>query len=319
MKNRKNKPLISLIVPVLNEEGNIHEFYDTVSGVCQKLKSKYDFEIVVTDNHSTDRSYQMLSAIAAKDARLKVIRFSKNFGYQKSILTGYLNAAGECAIQLDCDLQDPPEMMEEFLNHWEDGYKVVYGVREERKEGWVINKVRSLFYVIISRISENPLPLNAGDFRLIDRVIIENLRQYSDARPYLRGMIASMGFDQIGIPYSRSARKAGDSKIKLRQMFSIAIDGIISQSVLPLRLATYVSFIVFCVATLLLVAYFFSRILFGQNWPPGFATILIVSLFGISMFSFFFGVIGEYLARIYLLVRKEPTVIVEKTVNVRKR
>ncbi|MEK9661360.1 MAG: glycosyltransferase family 2 protein, partial [Alphaproteobacteria bacterium] len=233
------RPLISLVIPVLNEEDNLDTLVARVSAVMAGIADRYDYELVFTDNHSDDTTWEKLTALAAERPDVRAYRFSRNFGYQKSIRTGYLRTRGAAAIQLDADLQDPPEMIPEFLRHWEAGSKVVYGVRRSRREGAVVTMYRRVFYWLIDALSEDPLPRDAGDFRLIDSQVIEVLRADSDVHPYIRGRIAAMGFTQTGIPYDRAARQAGETKFSFWSMVRLAVDGITSHSAKPLRLATY--------------------------------------------------------------------------------
>jgi glycosyltransferase involved in cell wall biosynthesis len=189
------RKLLSICVPVFNEQDNIVPLYERVCSVMGEIADRYDFELVFTDNHSIDRTFEELAALARKDPRVRVIRFSRNFGFQKSILTNYLNARGDAAIQIDCDLQDPPEMILEFIRLWEQGYKVVYGVRRKRPgDSKVLQQSRKMFYRLIDMLSEEHLPHDAGDFRLIDRVILDYLGTIQDQQPYIRGIIATLGY-----------------------------------------------------------------------------------------------------------------------------
>ncbi len=188
------RKLISIIVPVLNEDQNIARLYKTVNDTLAPLAPRYDVEFVFTDNHSTDNSYQMLKALGDSDPRVRVIRFSRNFGYQASIMTGYLNARGDAVIQLDCDLQDPPSMIVDFIHHWESGYRVVYGVRKQRKEGWLVTSLRKVFYRLINALSEHPLPVDAGDFRLVDRRIVDELAKTMMRRPICEARLPRSAF-----------------------------------------------------------------------------------------------------------------------------
>ncbi|MBQ4899949.1 glycosyltransferase family 2 protein [Paenibacillus sp. Marseille-P2973] len=309
------KKLISFVVPVFNEEENIIPMYHALIELMESLSSKYDYEIVITDNHSTDRTFEILKEIALVDNRVKVLRFSRNFGYQRSIYTGYINSNGDMAIQIDCDLQDPIDLVPEFLKEWESGYKVVYGVRVSRKEGWWINSVRKIFYRMIDSLSEDHLPRDAGDFRLIDRQIIEQLKQMNDAAPYLRGSIASMGFNQKGIPYNRHERTRGESKFSYKDLFRLAFDGILNHSTAPLRLASYTGLTISVITFVGLFVYLIGKLLFGANWPAGFATTTILILLSLSLNALFLGIIGEYLGRIYHQVKKKPITIIESELN----
>jgi glycosyltransferase involved in cell wall biosynthesis len=307
----QQKKLISLVVPVFNEEENIFPLYEALIPIMAACASRYDFELVFTDNHSTDTTFEKLTALSARDERVRVFRFSRNFGYQKSILTGYLKSRGDALIQLDCDLQDPPEMIPEFLRHWEDGCAVVYGVRQTRKESALINNARKVFYRLANYLSEDDLPVDVGDFRLIDRKVVEVLREVDDAQPYLRGMIATMGFKQRGIEYHRRGRERGTTNFRFKDLVNLAMDGILNHSTVPLRIATFFGAAVSLVTMLAIVAYAIGRIIFGYDWPAGFTTLTILILAGISVNALFLGIIGEYLGRIYQQVKKRPMVIVE--------
>ena len=312
---RPRRPLISLIVPVLDEEETLPVFFAEVTAVVDGLADRYDFEFLFTDNCSGDRTFEVLTTLAGKDPRVRVLRFSRNFGYQRSIYTGYVNARGDAAVQLDCDLQDPPAMIRDFLDAWQDGHEIVYGVRRTRNEGFVITGLRQAFYRLINRLAEDELPIDAGDFRLVGRPVIEALRRMNDNHPYLRGAIAAMGFRQLGIPYERQGRQAGRSKFTLRQLVGLAVDGILAHSVLPLRLATLVGLVMGGLTFLALAGYSIARLFFASDWPPGFATTTVLILLSITLNALFLGVIGEYLGRIYQQVKKRPLTIVERSIN----
>ncbi len=215
-------PLISIVLPAYNEELNIRPLFERLRPILAQLSDRFRFEFVVTDNHSTDRTFAVLQEVAAGDPRVRVFRFSRNFGFQRSILTGYMQCRGDAAIQLDVDLQDPPELIPVFLDKWQAGADVVYGIRIKRSEGRVITFARSLFYRLIDLLSEDKLPVDAGDFRLISRRVIDIVCAYRDANPYLRGTIATLGFEQVGVSYARSARKFGESKFPFSKLLSRA-------------------------------------------------------------------------------------------------
>jgi polyisoprenyl-phosphate glycosyltransferase len=309
------KRLITICVPVFNEEGNIEPLYEALAIVLAQLSAKYDFEILFTDNHSTDRTFHILEDLAQRDPRVRVIRLSRNFGFQRSILTAYMNSLGEAAIQIDCDLQDPPALIHDFLRKWEQGYYVIYGVRTSRKENRWMTAVRKTFYRLIDFLSEDELPHDAGDFRLIDRRVLSQLCATYDAQPYLRGAIAAIGFEQVGIPYDRAERRHGQSKFRFRDLIGLALDGILNHSVVPLRIATYLGLFVSATTMVAILAYMVARLLLGKNWPPGFASIIILILGSISLNALFLGIIGEYLGRIYQQVKRRPLTIVEREIN----
>ena len=309
------KPLISLVVPVYNEEPNILPFYERVGATAALLGERFRFELVFTDNHSTDRTFDLLSGLAARDPRVRVFRFSKNFGFQRSILTGYMRSRGDAAIQLDVDLQDPPELIEVFLKHWQDGADVVYGVRVQRAEGRLITSMRSIFYRLADLLSEEKLPVDAGDFRLISRRVIDLVCAYRDENPYLRGTIATLGFTQIGVPYVRNARQRGESKFPFSKLLSLAIDGILNHSTVPLRFATYFGLAASVLTIVMMAGYAVARLALGTQWPAGFTTLAALILMSISINAMLLGIIGEYLGRMYRQVRPSPLTIIEAAID----
>jgi dolichol-phosphate mannosyltransferase len=314
MKERRTK--VSILIPCYNEESNIRRAYDAVIAVFRTLPD-HDYEIIVTDNHSTDASFALLRDIAAQDPKVRVIRFSRNCGYQRSLLTAYKAATGDCSVQIDCDLQDPPELIPQMLDLWRQGNQVVYGIRRSLDEGAVTAWSRRMFYRLIAAMSEDDLPLNAGEFRLVDARILAQLRQVDDTSPYLRGLISSMGFSQIGFEYDRRSRIAGESKFPFRAMLSLAVDGVLNHSLIPLRIASAVGLLVGSLTFLLMFAYLIGRLIFGQAWPAGFATTTLLLLMSISMNALFLGVLGEYLGRIFMQSKRRPTPIIEQTLNMK--
>jgi len=308
-------PLVSIVVPVLNEESNIQPFYAAVTACIAPLSGRFRFEFVFTDNHSTDRTFELLRELAATDSRVRVYRFSRNFGYQRSIMTGYAQARGDAAIQLDCDLQDPPEMIAVFLDRWQAGADVVYGVRVKRQEGWGISIARTLFYRLIDKLSEDRIPVDAGDFRLVSRRVIEVLRTFDDAQPYLRGTIAGLGFTQVGVEYSRAARVHGESKFPFSKLMSLAVDGILNHSTVPLRISTYFGLAVSVLTLLGLFGYLIAKLAFHAEWPAGFATLSALVLLSISINAMLLGIIGEYLGRMYKQLKTRPLTIIEDVID----
>ncbi len=292
MTGKSERKLVSIIVPVFNEEENVEPIYDTVTRVMSSLSDRYNYEIIFSDNHSTDNTFEKLRQLASRDKKVRVFRFSRNFGFQRSIYASYVRARGDAAVQLDCDMQDPPEMIPEFLKLWEEGYHVIYGVRRSRKEAGPMNFLRKLFYRLIDLLSEDHLPHDAGDFRLVDRMILEELGKIEDYQPYLRGTIATMGFNQIGVPYDRHERSRGKSKFSWGDLIGLAMDGILNHSVVPLRMATYTGLAVSLITFLGILLYLGGRLFFARNWPAGFATTTVLILLSLSLNALFLGVIG---------------------------
>ncbi len=305
----QQRKLITISIPVLNEEGNIDNLLERLDAVARNCP-KYDFEFLFTDNASTDRTFAKLAERAVNDRRIRVLRFSRNFGFQRSILTNLLNARGAAAVQIDADLQDPPELIGEFLSKWEQGYKVVYGVRRRPYENPLMRIARKIHYRLIRRLSEVDVPLDAGDFRLVDRVIIEHLRTYIDQAPYLRGVIASLGYSQIGIPYERSHRIAGRSKFNFARLLVLSIDGICSQSTKPLHYITLFGSLTSILVAIMLIVYMFIFFFSSEDFPRGFMTLVLLVLTSIGINAAFVGLIGEYVGRIYNNVRGGPVTVI---------
>lgn len=309
------RPLLSISIPVLNEEDSIEALYSRLKLLSTVMEDRCEFEFVFTDNHSDDATWTLLTRLAEKDQRIKAFRFSKNFGFQRSILFNLMHTKGDAVMQIDADLQDPPEMLESFYEQWKNGYHVVYGIRENRKENIFLNTFRRFGYWVIEKVSEHPIPRDAGDFRLIDRKVIESLVKIKTPNPYLRGMIAGLGFNQTGIPYDREVRTAGKSKFNLSRLIRLGITAIFNHSTIPLRLATLMGATILTVAFIGSMYYLFLKIL-QPDLPRGLASIHILVLFGIGLNSFLLGVIGEYLLNIYLVLRAEPVAIIEQSINI---
>jgi len=311
---QRHVPLISISVPVLNEEANLDALYVRLCQLADHMAGRCELEFVFTDNHSSDTTWIKITELAARDGRVKAIRFSKNFGFQRSILANYLHTRGDAVMQIDADLQDPPEMLEAFFDMWQKGYRVVYGIRRKRKEGFLLNTFRRIGYWVIDKVSEHPIPRDVGDFRLIDRRVIEELAKIRTPNPYLRGMIAGLGFSEAGIPYDRESRIAGESKFGLSRLVRLGLTAVFNHSTVPLRIASLVGGVMLGVSALGALYYFFLRLKY-PDLPQGLASIHILVLFGIGLQSMLTGIIGEYLLRIYLILRAEPLVIIDQSLN----
>jgi glycosyltransferase involved in cell wall biosynthesis len=306
---------ISIVVPVFNEEHNVERAYSAIVEEFSKLP-EYSYEIIFTDNHSTDGTFGKLKALAASDPDVRVLRFARNFGFHRSILTGYRHAQGAAAIQIDCDLEDPPSLFPEFLRLWREGHDVVAGVRSDRKESKRMITLRRVFYRLLGSISEVPHAVDAGDFRLVDRKILNQLKTIDDAQPYVRGLISELARNQTGVVFPRQKREFDKSKFPLPQLLRMAMSGILSYSIEPLRLATYLGIFISLVTAVMSCIYVIARLVTDRAWPSGFATTTVLILSGISLNAIFLGVIGEYIGRIYIQARKRPTVIIEQALNI---
>lgn len=310
----KAKTLISIVVPVYNEEDNVWNTYQELKKTTAELDD-YDFEFIFTDNHSTDLTYQKLGEITKDDSNVRVARFARNFGFQRSVMTGYLLAAGDAAIQIDADLQDPPSLIGPFLDKWRGGYDVVVGVRGQRQESPLLHMSRRAFYRLLIALDGPHLIADAGDFRLIDRSIIEKLREVDDVHIYLRGLISSFARRQIGIQFDRRPRTHNESKFNLRGLMSMALDGVFAHSSLPLRLVFYSGLFIAFGAVLFAIFYFLNRVINPNPGPEGFATTQILILFGIGLNAVFLGIIGAYIGRIYDELRSHPRTVISELLN----
>ena len=309
------RPLVSIAIPVLNEAGNLEALYARLCALAEHMADRCELEFVFTDNHSSDATWDLLAALAAHDPRVRALRFSRNFGFQNSILANYLHARGDAVMQIDADLQDPPEMLDRFFDLWQQGYKVVYGIRGKRPESRWLQAIRRLGYWAIDKVSEHPIPRDVGDFRLVDRAVVRALMKTRTVSPYLRGMIAGLGFEQTGVRYDRDARIAGESKFNVGRLMRLGLTAVFNHSTVPLRTATFVG-ILMLAASLLGALYYLTLRMMQPDLPRGFISIQLMVLFGIGLNSFLLGIIGEYILRIYRVLRADPIAIVEQSLNI---
>jgi polyisoprenyl-phosphate glycosyltransferase len=307
------QPTFSVVAPVYNEEQLIEEFCRRTSATLESLGEP--FEIVLVSDGSRDRSPELMREINRRDPRVKVVYFSKNFGHQLAITAGADYAQGHAVIVIDSDLQDPPEVIPELIAKWREGYEVVYAVRAEREgETWFKMMTAALFYRLIVKITSVNIPLDTGDFRLMDRKVVNSLARIREHHRFMRGLSVWVGYKQTGVPYRRHARKAGDTKYPLRKMLKFALDGITSFSYLPLQLATYLGFITAAISLTFLFAVIVMRLLYVGNPTDsafyGQASTLAMVLFLGAVQLVSIGIIGEYVGRIYDEVKGRPLYIV---------
>ena len=301
---------ISLVFPVYNEEQVLPVLYDRVRELLVQLP--YEAEVILVNDGSRDGSLELLKRFHAADPRFKVIDFSRNFGHQVAITAGIDFATGDAVILLDADLQDPPELLPQFLQQWEAGYQVVYAVRRKRKEHLFKRMAYAAFYRVLQRISNIAMPLDAGDFCLMDRVVVDTLKAMQERNRFVRGLRSWAGFQQIGLEYDRAQRHSGEVKYTMSKLMRLALDGIFAFSYFPLQLASYTGFIISGASFLGILVYLYREIFVGGE-PRGFPTLVILILFlgGIQLISL--GVIGEYIGRIYDEVKRRPTYVVKQT------
>lgn len=308
----QTKPTISIVSPVYNEEAVLAELYRRVSSVMDQQDEPW--EMVLVNDGSHDRSAEVIAELHQKDPRVKGVSFSRNFGFQIAVTAGLNHARGDAVILTDADLQDPPEVYPDMIAKWREGYEVVYGVRASREgETWFKLVTAKVFYRLIRRITNIDIPLDTGDFRLMDRRVVQAINNMPERNRFLRGMIPWVGFKQTGVEYERASRYAGESKFgSVRQMLPFALDAITSFSYLPLQLATYLGFLIAVISGLAILAVILVRLFGPENPLIGQATTLVSVLFlgGVQLISL--GIIGEYLGRIYDEVKGRPLYLVEK-------
>lgn len=303
-----SKPIFSIIAPIYNEIGNIPELVPRVREVMDQTGQPW--ELILVDDGSSDGSTDAIRQLAQEDERVRPVIFARNFGHQIAVTAGLDYSRGDAVVIIDADLQDPPEVILDLIEKWREGYEVVYAVREEREgESWFKTATASLFYRLIYRITDVNIPLDTGDFRLMDRKVFSVMNQMREKHRFLRGMSAWVGFKQIGVKYKRKARFAGETKYPLKKMIKLALNAVTSFSYFPLQLATYLGFIaaglsVIAIPVVIILRLTTGTVLLGQ------ATTLIIVLFlgGVQLISL--GIIGEYIGRIYDEAKGRPLYIV---------
>lgn len=298
------KPLLSVVVPCFNEEAVIEATHQRLSRVLDG--TAVSSEIVYVDDGSRDATFSQLATIQARDSRVRVVRLSRNFGHQFAATAGLQHACGDAVVLIDADLQDPPELIPEMLAKWNEGFAVVYGTRVTRSgERWFKQATAKMFYRIINRVSEVAIPLDTGDFRLMDRRVVDAVLAMPERDRFLRGMVAWAGFRQTALPYAREARSAGESKYPLRKMLHFAGDGILSFSLTPLKFATILGFVASALAMIGIVYALVVRFE-THSWVPGWASIFLAVLFMGGVQLICLGILGEYLGRIYGESKRRP-------------
>jgi glycosyltransferase involved in cell wall biosynthesis len=308
-----DSPIISIVAPVYNEAGNLQELYRRISEVLDR--SSETWELVFVDDGSTDGSTAAMQALYDSDAdHVRVISFARNFGHQIAVTAGMDYAQGQAVILIDADLQDPPEIILDMIAKWREGYEVIYAVRAKREgESWFKRTTASLFYRLMFSITDISIPLDTGDFRLMDRKVVDAVLSMRERHRFIRGMVSWVGYRQVGIEYTRHERYSGETKYPLNKMLRFAWDGITGFSYLPLQLATYLGFAIAALSGIAIVIVIYLRAFTTAKPLEGQATTLIMVLFLGSVQLISLGIIGEYLGRIYNEVRGRPLYIIRET------
>ncbi|MDD5657263.1 MAG: glycosyltransferase family 2 protein [Elusimicrobia bacterium] len=309
------KRKLSIVTPCYNEEANVQRHFERVQAAIAPLRERYEFEHVYTDNCSTDRTFELLKGLAAGHPEVKVLRFSRNIGANRAIMMGLLHAAGEAAVLIQADLQDPPELIPEFVRGWEEGCDVVYGEIQGREEGLLMRYLRRLYYRAVAALSDVPVPRNAGEFRLTSRRVLDAMREYGDDDPYLRGIVAHIGFPQRAIPYRRARRAGGRSNYGLVALAGYAVNGLLSTTVVPIRAVIVLGLLVAALGFAMTVLLFASKFLFPGVAPRGVTMIATLVTFFAGAQLCAVGIIGEYVRKIYVQSLRLPRGFVQDRIN----
>lgn len=308
----ENGPLLSVVVPCFNEQDVIEPLHSRLLQVLGP--TGFDFEVIFVNDGSKDRSPDMLDSICRSDKRFKAIHFSRNFGHQAAVTAGLHAVTGQCAVVIDADLQDPPELILEMLKLWREGFQVVYAQKTEREgAGFLLGHAYRLFYRIVGKMSEVEIPVDTGDFSLMDRQVVDLLNAMPERNRYVRGLRAWLGFKQTAIRFERPSRFAGETKYSFSKLVGLAVDGLMSVSKAPLRLAMYMGFFTSAASFLLGLFFAIQQILGYAHTARGWASTIVVVLFlgGIQLICI--GVIGEFIGRIYDEVKQRPLYVVARS------
>jgi polyisoprenyl-phosphate glycosyltransferase len=312
--------MISIVIPIFNEEENLQNLYNRLTAAAPSWGE--DYEIVLVDDGSRDSSLTMMRVMAEKDARVRVVKLSRNFGHQPAISAGIKTAKGDAIVIMDGDLQDPPEELHRFLDKWREGYEVVYAVRTKRKEGFFKKIAYSTFYRLLAWISDIEIPLDSGDFCVMDRKVVNVLvHEMPEQLRFVRGMRAFAGFKQVGVTYERAERAAGEVKYTFKKLVQLALDGLFGFSSFPLRLATYMGFIISIPSFFLGIFFVLHRLIgfkvFGHapEETPGTASLAVGMYFLGGVILIILGILGEYIGRIYIEVKKRPFFVIDEIIE----
>jgi len=306
--------LISVITPCYNEEENVREIYVQTKRVLEDF-GNYNYEHIFIDNASKDGTVSILKEIARKDKNIKIIVNTRNFGHIRSPYYAILQATGDAVISISADLQDPPSMIRDFIKKWEEGYKIVVGVKNKSEENPIIFNIRKLYYNLIERYAEVEQIKNFTGFGLYDRKFIDSLRKLDEVYPYFRGLITEMGFERAEIEFVQPKRKKGKTKNNFYTLYDMAMLGFINHSKLPLRLASFIGFTVSFISFLIALGYLLYKLLFWYTFQIGIAPLVIGIFFFAGVQLFFLGIIGEYIGAIFTQVKKRPLVIEKERIN----
>ncbi len=306
---------ISITGGCYNEAGNIEELYTRCLAVLKKFP-QYDYEFVLADNCSTDNTRDVLRTLAARDPKFKVILNANNFGHIRSPFNALLNASGDAAVSMCTDLQEPPEVLEQFIREWENGAKVVCGVRSGTKAGFVLECFRRLYYKFLATVApdEHIIPRFTG-FGLYDRAFLDALRKFHDPYPYFRGLVSEIGFRRVEVPFVQEKRKSGRTHNNFFTLYDMAMTGLVNHTKLPLRLAVFAGLLLGSGSLLVAFGYLLAKLIWWDTFQLGLAPLVVGMFFFFAVQLFFIGLIGEYLGAVWTQVKNKPLVIEEERIN----
>jgi glycosyltransferase involved in cell wall biosynthesis len=309
-----NKKTITIVSSTYNEEANIPLFYEKVNNVIKNI-SKYNFEFLFIDNASTDRTLDLLRELAKKNKKVKIIVNMRNFGHIRSPYWGIIQSQGDATIYLASDLQDPPELIPSFINAWENGFKVALGVKPESKLNFINHQLRKIYYKLLNKISDVSIIENSTGFGIYDKEVLNEVRKINDPYPFLRGIIAELGYETKQIPFLQERRTRGVSKNNFYTLYDIGMLGIINHSITPIRIVSLIGFFVGSVSFLIAIIFTALKLIYWNSFPLGLSPIIIGMFFMFGLILFFIGFLGEYIGSIHTYLQKRPVVVEKERIN----
>ena len=308
------RPLLSIVTPCYNEEENVNELYTRIKAAIAG-QTKYEFELIFIDNHSQDGTVAKLKKMAESDQMVKIIVNTRNFGHIRSPYYGIIQSRGVATIYLASDLQDPPELIPEFIRYWEEGYKLVMAIKPVSKGVAWIHALRKAYYRFLDEISSIPLVGDSTGFGLYDREVLDHLRQIDDPYPFLRGLICELGYEIKTIPFAQPRRMRGISKNNFYSLYDIAMLGIISHSKVPIRIAAFAGFALGTISMLVAIVFLVLKLIFWESFPLGIAPVIIGLFFLFGVQLMFIGILGEYIGSIHTYLQRRPVVVEKERIN----
>ena len=309
-----NKKTITIVSPTYNEEANILLFYEKVNNAIKNI-SMYNFEFLFIDNASTDRTLDLLKGLAKKSKQVKIIVNTRNFGHIRSPYWGIIQSHGDATIYLASDLQDPPELIQSFINAWENGFKVVLGVKPESKLNFINHQLRKIYYKLLNKISDVSIIENSTGFGIYDKEVLNEVRKINDPYPFLRGIIAELGYETKQIPFLQESRTRGVTKNNFYTLYDIGMLGIINHSITPIRIVSLIGFFVGSISFLIALIFTILKFIYWNSFPLGLSPIIIGMFFMFGLILFFIGIVGEYIGSIHKYLQKRPVVVEKERIN----